>query len=47
MLHYFSGLSYDEIGQALGLSILSIHGRLQRARGKLAIPALDSSGAKT
>ncbi|MDR3623183.1 MAG: sigma-70 family RNA polymerase sigma factor [Paludisphaera borealis] len=46
VLHYFSGLSYDEISRALGLSVASIHGRLQRARGKLA-KALDSSGAKT
>ncbi|SIO56661.1 RNA polymerase sigma-70 factor, ECF subfamily [Singulisphaera sp. GP187] len=49
LLHYFSGLSYDEIGQALDLSVQSIHGRLQRARGKLAkiLDAHDSSGAKT
>lgn len=46
VLHYFSGLSYDEISRALGLSASSIHGRLQRARGKLAA-ALDPSGAKT
>lgn len=36
VLHYFSELSYEEIGQALGLSVQSIHGRLQRARAKLA-----------
>jgi RNA polymerase sigma-70 factor, ECF subfamily len=48
LLHYFSGLSYHEIGQALGLSVQSIHGRLQRARSKLAqlLGARDSSGAK-
>ncbi|MFI5456561.1 MAG: RNA polymerase sigma factor [Isosphaerales bacterium] len=49
ILHYFSGLSYDEISQALGLSVQSVHGRLQRARRKLAqiLDAHDSSGAKT
>jgi RNA polymerase sigma-70 factor (ECF subfamily) len=49
ILHYFSGLSYDEIGQALGLSVQGVHGRLQRARRKLArvLDARDSSGAKT
>lgn len=31
-LHYFSGLSYDEIGHALGMTPAAIHGRLQRAR---------------
>lgn len=31
-LHYFSGLSYDEIGRALGTTPAAIHGRLQRAR---------------
>ncbi|AMV37615.1 RNA polymerase sigma factor [Planctomyces sp. SH-PL62] len=48
-LHYFSGLSYDEIGRALGLSAQSVHGRLQRARRKLAqiLDARDSTGAKT
>jgi RNA polymerase sigma-70 factor, ECF subfamily len=35
LLHYFSGLSYDEIARALDLSVPSIHGRLQRARRKL------------
>src|SRR5262249_54111058 len=35
VLHYFSGLSYHEIGQVLDLSVQSVHGRLQRARGKL------------
>jgi RNA polymerase sigma-70 factor, ECF subfamily len=48
LLHYFSGLSYQEIGQALGLSVQGVHGRLQRARGKLAqiLGAHDSSGAR-
>ncbi len=36
LLHYFSGLSYDEIGRALGISTQSVHGRLQRARRQLA-----------
>jgi RNA polymerase sigma-70 factor (ECF subfamily) len=49
LLHYFSGLSYQEIGQALGLSVPGVHGRLQRARGKLAqlLDARDSSGARS
>ena len=36
MLHYFSGLSYQEISHALGITPQSVHGRLQRARGALA-----------
>jgi RNA polymerase sigma-70 factor (ECF subfamily) len=36
LLHYFSGLSYEEISGALGMSQQSVHGRLQRARRKLA-----------
>jgi RNA polymerase sigma-70 factor (ECF subfamily) len=36
VLHYFSGLSYEEIGRALGLSVAGVHGRLQRARSTLA-----------
>jgi len=36
LLHYFSGLSYEEISGVLGISPQSIHGRLQRARRKLA-----------
>jgi RNA polymerase sigma-70 factor (ECF subfamily) len=36
LLHYFSGLSYEEISLVLDLSVQSVHGRLQRARGKLA-----------
>jgi RNA polymerase sigma-70 factor (ECF subfamily) len=49
ILHYFSRLSYEEIGRALGLSVQGVHGRLQRARGKLAqvLEVHDSSGAKT
>ena len=31
-LHYFSGLSHDEIGKILGISPQAVHGRLQRAR---------------
>jgi RNA polymerase sigma-70 factor, ECF subfamily len=31
-LHYFSGLSYDEIARALGVSHQAVHGRMQRAR---------------
>lgn len=36
LLHYFSGLSYDDIAGVLDLSAQAIHGRLQRARRKLA-----------
>jgi RNA polymerase sigma-70 factor, ECF subfamily len=36
-LHYFSGLSYDEIARVLGVSPQAVHGRMQRARRKLAI----------
>jgi len=36
-LHYFSGLSHDEVAQALGISPQAVHGRMQRARRKLAI----------
>ena len=48
-LHYFSGLKYEEIGRALDLSAQGVHGRLQRARSKLAglLGAHDSSGARS
>lgn len=36
-LHYFSGLSYDEVARVLGISPQAVHGRMQRARRKLAI----------
>jgi RNA polymerase sigma-70 factor, ECF subfamily len=36
LLHYFSGLSYDDIARVFDLSTPAIHGRLQRARRKLA-----------
>lgn len=35
-LHYFSGLSYEEIARALKTTPQAIHGRLQRARRVLA-----------
>ena len=35
-LHYFSGLSYEEIAISHGISSQAVHGRLQRARKKLA-----------
>jgi RNA polymerase sigma-70 factor (ECF subfamily) len=35
-LHYFSGLSYDDIADVLGASCQAVHGRMQRARRKLA-----------
>ena len=49
VLHYFSGLSYEEIGQAMGLSVQGVHGRLQRARSKLSglLGTRDSSGTKS
>ena len=36
VLHYFSELSYAEIARTLGVTPASIHGRLHRARRKLA-----------
>jgi RNA polymerase sigma-70 factor, ECF subfamily len=36
VLHYYSALSHAEIAAALGLSSAAVHGRLQRARRKLA-----------
>ncbi len=36
LLHYFSGMSYEEISGVLGRSPQSIHGHLQRARRRLA-----------
>ena len=36
LLHYFSGLSYEEIAAALGISSQAVHGRLIRARRKMA-----------
>ena len=36
LAHYFAGLSHAEAGAALGLSAAAAHGRLQRARAKLA-----------
>ena len=35
LLHYFSGLTYEEISRVQELSPQAIHGRLQRARRKL------------
>ncbi len=36
LLHYFSGLSYEAIAEVIDLSKPAIHGRLQRARNRLA-----------
>lgn len=36
LLHYFSGLSYEEIAESLGTSPQAVHGRLLRARRKMA-----------
>jgi len=49
VLHYFSGLSYDELSCLLELSSATIHGRLQRARRKLAkwLKPEDSIGVKS
>jgi RNA polymerase sigma-70 factor, ECF subfamily len=35
-LHYLAGLSYEEIARSLAISPQAVHGRLQRARRKLA-----------
>ena len=35
-LYYFSGLSYEEIARALGISPHAVRGRIQRARRTLA-----------
>lgn len=46
VLHYFSGLSYEEIAIIFDLTPQAIHGRLQRARRKLAtvLDVFDSTG---
>jgi len=36
MLRYFSGLSHAQIGETLGISPQAVHGRLTRARRRLA-----------
>jgi RNA polymerase sigma-70 factor (ECF subfamily) len=36
VLHYFSGLTYEQIAAVLGISTQAVHGRLLRARRKLA-----------
>ena len=36
LLHYFSGLSYEEIADTLETSPQAVHGRLIRARRKMA-----------
>ena len=41
LLHYFSGLSYEQISQTLGITPQSVHGRLQRARRALAEELLE------
>jgi RNA polymerase sigma-70 factor (ECF subfamily) len=45
VLHYFSGLTYEDIAAVTDLSTQAIHGRLQRARQKLA-EILAPTGAK-
>jgi RNA polymerase sigma-70 factor, ECF subfamily len=49
VLHYFSGLSYEEVGRGLGLSVQGVHGRLQRSRRKLAalLGTRDSTGTRS
>jgi RNA polymerase sigma-70 factor (ECF subfamily) len=46
VLHYFSGLSHESIAAALEISSAAVHGRLQRARHKLA-KLLDPTGTKS
>jgi RNA polymerase sigma-70 factor (ECF subfamily) len=36
VLHYFSGLTHEQISTALGISPQAVHGRLIRARRKIA-----------
>jgi RNA polymerase sigma-70 factor (ECF subfamily) len=36
LLHYFSGLSHSEVAEIVELTPQAVHGRLQRARAKLA-----------
>jgi RNA polymerase sigma-70 factor (ECF subfamily) len=36
LLHYYSGLSHEEVAKTLGISSQAVHGRLIRARRKLA-----------
>lgn len=36
ILHYYSGLSYGEMAKTLGITLPAVHGRMQRARRKLA-----------
>ena len=36
VLHYFTGLSHQEVARSLGLSLSAVHGRLVRARRILA-----------
>jgi RNA polymerase sigma-70 factor (ECF subfamily) len=45
LLHYYSRLSYEDIASAMNLSTQAVHGRLQRARSKLAI-TLNSTGVR-
>jgi len=48
LLHYFSGLSYEQIGRVMGISLQAVHGRLKRARRKIAADlkrrGVDSGG---
>ncbi|QDT97485.1 RNA polymerase sigma factor [Gimesia aquarii] len=43
-LHYFSGLSHEDVARALGISPQAVHGRMQRARRKLAVKIPKSEG---
>jgi RNA polymerase sigma-70 factor (ECF subfamily) len=45
LLHYFSGLSYEDVAGVVELSLPAIHGRLQRARRRLA-EILDPTGTQ-
>jgi RNA polymerase sigma-70 factor, ECF subfamily len=46
VLHYFSGLTYEEMAIVFEVTPQAIHGRMQRARRKLAC-VLDTSTKST
>jgi RNA polymerase sigma-70 factor, ECF subfamily len=43
LLHYFSGLTYEEISRVLRITPQSVHGRMQRARRDLAAELSEDS----
>ncbi len=42
ILHYFNGMSYEEIAKSLGITPPAVHGRMQRARRMLARHLADA-----